>query len=192
MELGRNDAAYDGRETGSGGKHFHAFACIFMYLQSGACKPPILHRSNLRSLNKLKQISQMEYNNDGEPLINDKRFRDQLTDLEMDLKALEFTELRVLSKENKGMPPGPEASLLKIRGSEIQQRITELTMNAVGYYGLVKNLDKEDSIGSNSNQVGPDYSFNVASNYLNMRKTTIYGGSNEIQKNILTKMVLGL
>ena len=134
----------------------------------------------------------MEYNNDGEPLINDKRFRDQLTDLEMDLKALEFTELRVLSKENKGMPPGPEASLLKIRGSEIQQRITELTMNAVGYYGLVKNLDKEDSIGSNSNQVGPDYSFNVASNYLNMRKTTIYGGSNEIQKNILTKMVLGL
>ena len=110
----------------------------------------------------------------------------------MDLKALEFTELRILSEENKGVAPGPEASLLKIRGSEIQQRITELTMNAVGYYGISNDLANSNADRINSNQFRPDYSQNTAANYLNMRKTTIYGGSNEIQKNILSKMVLGL
>mgnify|MGYP000312444660 CR=1 FL=1 len=77
---------------------------------------------------KLKKIASIEYNNDEKPLISDRRFRDQLTTLEMDLKALEFTELRILSKESHGTSPGPEASLLKIQGSEIQQRITELTL----------------------------------------------------------------
>ncbi len=143
------------------------------------------------ALKKLKQIANIEMNNEGNALITDKRFRDKLTFLEMDLKALEYTELRVLSEEKKGAAPGPEASLLKIKGSEIQQRITELTMNAVGYYGLAKsNVDDSDRI--NTNQFRPDYTQNAASNYLNMRKTTIYGGSNEIQKNILSKMVLGL
>ena len=144
------------------------------------------------AVKKLKQIANIELNNEGSLLITDKRFRDRLTTLEMDLKALEFTELRILSEENKGVAPGPEASLLKIRGSEIQQRITELTMNAVGYYGISNDLGKSKADRINSNQIRPDYSQNTAANYLNMRKTTIYGGSNEIQKNILSKMVLGL
>ena len=144
------------------------------------------------AVKKLKQIANIELNNEGSLLITDKRFRDRLTTLEMDLKALEFTELRILSEENKGLAPGPEASLLKIRGSEIQQRITELTMNAVGYYGVSNDLAKSNTDRINSNQIRPDYSQNTAANYLNMRKTTIYGGSNEIQKNILSKMVLGL
>jgi alkylation response protein AidB-like acyl-CoA dehydrogenase len=143
------------------------------------------------AVKKLKQIANIELNSEGSLLMADKRFRDKLTLLEMDLKALEYTELRLLSEENKGNSPGPEASFLKIRGSEIQQRITELTMNAVGYYGVVRNK-KEGNDRSNSSQIRPDYSENIASNYLNMRKTTIYGGSNEIQKNILSKMVLGL
>ena len=147
---------------------------------------------SISAVKKLKQIANIELNNEGSLLITDKRFRDRLTTLEMDLKALEFTELRILSEENKGVAPGPEASLLKIRGSEIQQRITELTMNAVGYYGISNDLAKSNSDRINSNQIRPDYSQNTAVNYLNMRKTTIYGGSNEIQKNILSKMVLGL
>ena len=147
---------------------------------------------SISAVKKLKQIANIELNNEGSLLITDKRFRDRLTTLEMDLKALEFTELRILSEENKGVAPGPEASLLKIRGSEIQQRITELTMNAVGYYGISNDLAKSNADRSNSNQFRPDYSQNTAANYLNMRKTTIYGGSNEIQKNILSKMVLGL
>ena len=144
------------------------------------------------ALRKLKQIAAVEHNNDEKPLINDRRFRDHLTTLEMDLKALEYTELRILSKESNGAAPGPEASLLKIQGSEIQQRITELTLNAVGYQGLVHNQEKNNFNRSNDFLVGPEYAENVASNYLNKRKTTIYGGSNEIQKNILSKMVLGL
>ena len=147
---------------------------------------------SISAVKKLKQIANIELNNEGSLLITDKRFRDRLTTLEMDLKALEFTELRILSEENKGVAPGPEASLLKIRGSEIQQRITELTMNAVGYYGISNDLAKSNADRINSNQIRPDYSQNTAANYLNMRKTTIYGGSNEIQKNILSKMVLGL
>ncbi len=147
---------------------------------------------SISAVKKLKQIANIELNNEGSLLITDKRFRDRLTTLEMDLKALEFTELRILSEENKGVAPGPEASLLKIRGSEIQQRITELTMNAVGYYGISNDLANSNADRSNSNQFRPDYSQNTADNYLNMRKTTIYGGSNEIQKNILSKMVLGL
>ena len=147
---------------------------------------------SISAVKKLKQIANIELNNEGSLLITDKRFRDRLTTLEMDLKALEFTELRILSEENKGVAPGPEASLLKIRGSEIQQRITELTMNAVGYYGISNDLVKSNADRINSNQIRPDYSQNTAANYLNMRKTTIYGGSNEIQKNILSKMVLGL
>ena len=147
---------------------------------------------SISAVKKLKQIANIELNNEGSLLITDKRFRDRLTTLEMDLKALEFTEFRILSEENKGVAPGPEASLLKIRGSEIQQRITELTMNAVGYYGISNNLANSNADRSKSNQFRPDYSQNTAANYLNMRKTTIYGGSNEIQKNILSKMVLGL
>ena len=144
------------------------------------------------ALRKLKEIAAIEYDNDEKPLINDRRFRDQLTTLEMDLKALEYTELRILSKESQGTAPGPEASLLKIQGSEIQQRITELTLNVVGYKGLIHNGENINYDRLNDFSVVPDYAENAASNYLNKRKTTIYGGSNEIQKNILSKMVLGL
>ena len=144
------------------------------------------------AVKKLRQIANIENDNHGMLLIEDSRFRDKLTNLEMDLKALEYMELRILSEEKKGSAPGPEASILKIRGSEIQQKISELTMDAVGYYGLVHE-DKNETISrSNTDQIGPDYALNSASNYLNLRKTTIYGGSNEIQKNILSKMVLGL
>ena len=107
------------------------------------------------------------------------------------MTALEFTELRVLSQMAQGGQPGPEVSGLKIRGSEIQQRITELTMEAVGEYsapylpGLLWQ-------GTNEEPVGPDYAHLAAPRYFNTRKTTIYGGSNEIQKGIISKMVLGL
>ncbi len=142
------------------------------------------------AVKRLKEISKKEIFNN-KPLITDSRFRDRITKLEMDLFALEYTELRVISEESKGSAPGPEASLLKIRGSEIQQNISELTLDAVAYYGLVSSRDL-GSTGSNQVFAGPAYAENLGENYLNLRKTTIYGGSNEIQKNILTKIVLGL
>ena len=142
------------------------------------------------AIKKLKNIASQEtYLNS--PLINNVRFRDKLTKLEMDMHALEYSELRILSDEAKGAAPGAEASFLKIRGSELQQKISELTLEAVGTFGIVKsnesNIEK-----TNEYFPGPEYANNVGADYLNLRKTTIYGGSNEIQKNILSKMVLGL
>ena len=96
-------------------------------------------------------------------------------------------ELRTLAAESKGQMAGPESSILKIRGTEIQQRITELTLEAVSYYGLPNEL----SFGANE-YIGPDYAAGAAGRYFNMRKTSIYGGSNEIQRNIIAKAVLGL
>ena len=141
------------------------------------------------ALKKLRDIASEELNN-GEPLIKEIRFRDKLTNLEMELFALEYTELRVLSEMSRGYNPGSEASLLKIRGSEMQQKISDLTLDAVAYYGI--SSQEETKKGSNHLPIGPSYAKTVGNNYLNLRKTTIYGGSNEIQKNILSKMVLGL
>ena len=114
-----------------------------------------------------------------------------LVQLEIDLTALEFTELRTLARESQGKGPGPESSILKIKGTEIQQRLTELTLEAVGNYGAPYFRGFPED-GSNEFQIGPDYSHYAAPAYFNMRKTSIYGGSNEIQRNIITKMILGL
>ena len=142
------------------------------------------------AIKKLKYIASQE-TYDNKPLISNIRFRDKLTELEMDMHALEYSELRILSEEAKGTAPGPEASFLKIRGSELQQKISELTLEAVGYFGLLKTNESQ-TVKSNEYFPGPEYATNTGSDYLNLRKTTIYGGSNEIQKNILSKMVLGL
>jgi alkylation response protein AidB-like acyl-CoA dehydrogenase len=96
--------------------------------------------------------------------------------------------LRTLSAEARGGHAGPESSILKIKGTEIQQRITELTVEAVGYYGYPNH----QAFGDNEYPVGPDYALGAAGRYFNMRKASIYGGSNEIQRNIIAKAVLGL
>ena len=109
-------------------------------------------------------------------------------------KFVEFfgvgAELRSLAGENAGKGPGPESSLLKIKGSEIQQRLTELSLEAVGYYGAP--YFRGFGEGDNEHPIGPDHAHRTAPTYFNARKTTIYGGSNEIQRNIIAKMVLGL
>ena len=143
-----------------------------------------------RGVAALKDIARAEQDN-GRPLIENQSFAEKIADLEIQVTALEYTELRVLSSMAHGGQPGPEVSGLKIRGSEIQQRITELTMEAVGEYsapylpGLLWQ-------GTNEAPVGPEYAHLAAPRYFNTRKTTIYGGSNEIQKGIISKMVLGL
>ena len=142
------------------------------------------------AIKKLKNIASLETRGN-KPLLKSQRFRDKLTELEIDLHALEYTELRIISEEVKGTAPGPEASFLKIRGSELQQKISELTLEAVGAFGLISS-NSFSTNNTNEYFPGPEYANNVGPEYLNLRKTTIYGGSNEIQKNILTKMVLGL
>jgi len=143
-----------------------------------------------RGVEQLKEIAAAELL-DGKPLIEDMGFATKISQLEIDLSALEITELRTLAGEQAGKGPGPESSLLKVKGTEIQQRLTELTLEAVGHYGTPDFRSFPDD-GSNDFPIGPDYAHHAAPTYFNMRKTSIYGGSNEIQRNIITKMILGL
>lgn len=139
-------------------------------------------------LKRLKEIARAEQAF-GAPLLEEPVFRDKVAAVEIDLLALEYTNLRMLAAENAGKGPGAEASMLKIRGSEIQQTITELAVEALGYYAAPYERHTD---GSNRPPVGPDHAQGRMESFLYNRATTIYGGSNEIQRNIIAKMVLGL
>src|SRR5215217_2782357 len=121
-----------------------------------------------RGVEKIRDMASNELGDDGKPLIQDADFKRKVAELEIDLTALEFTELRTLA-------------------SESQQRLTELALEAAGPYGAPYLRD----LGDNA-KIGPDYAVGRAGAYFNTRKTSIYGGSNEIQRNIIAKMVLGL
>ena len=139
-------------------------------------------------IKRLKAIASAERAGD-RSLLETPRFRDKIATVEIDLMALEMTELRTVYAESAGKGPGPEASILKIRGTEIQQAITELLFEAVGHYAFPVDDERE---GANEPPIGPDYAGRLAPHYFNWRKSSIYGGSNEIQKNIIAKLVLGL
>jgi alkylation response protein AidB-like acyl-CoA dehydrogenase len=143
-----------------------------------------------RGVRALRDIARLEPQ-DGATLAHDPAFTARIADIDLRVQALEMSELRVLSTMALGGAPGPEVSTLKIRGSEIQQRIAELTMEAVGEYAqpYQPGMLFHDT---NETPVGPDHAPPAAPRYFNMRKTSIYGGSNEIQKNIVSKLVLGL
>jgi alkylation response protein AidB-like acyl-CoA dehydrogenase len=143
-----------------------------------------------RELVRLKRIASLEIKN-GKPLIKDPLFAARIAQVDIDLMALEITNLRVLSAEAERRAPGPEASILKIKGTEIQQAITELLTQAVGPYALPLRREAM-AAGYQGQDVGPSYAASLSANYLNMRKLSIYGGSNEIQKNIIAQMILGL
>jgi pimeloyl-CoA dehydrogenase large subunit len=130
----------------------------------------------------------------GRPLIELPRFREKLAAVEVELKALEMTQLRVVAGESKRAKgkPDPASSILKIKGSEIQQATTELLMEVVGPYALPYRQEHEEEEGWNEPPVGPDWASTIAPTYFNTRKVSIYGGSNEIQKNIIAKAILGL
>jgi alkylation response protein AidB-like acyl-CoA dehydrogenase len=143
-----------------------------------------------RELLRLKRIASEE-RKDGRPLLQDPAFAARLAQVEIDLMALEITNLRVLAAEAERRAPGAEASLLKIKGTEIQQELTELMMHAVGPYALPfrREVMRERFSGA---PIGPAYASPLAAAYLNLRKASIYGGSNEIQKNIIAQTILGL
>ena len=143
-----------------------------------------------RQLQRLKEIARGEQSSGGK-LIEEPTFRDKISKAEIDLMALEYTELRAVSAANLGETPGTEVNLLKIRGSEMQQKISELMLEAIGYYAN-PFLPESAEPGWNETPVGPEYGAHLAPDYFNWRKSSIYSGSNEVQKNIISKMVLGL
>lgn len=138
-----------------------------------------------RNLLELRELARAEVNG-GQALLDDPLFAKRLSDIEIDLMALEYTELRVLAAAADGGNPGPESSLLKLQGTEIQQAIQELRMDVAGYYSgaLQDDLSNEE--------YGHDYANLAQKLYFRGRASTIYGGSNEVQKNITAKFVLGL
>ena len=138
-----------------------------------------------RELMRLKELAARQPK-DGRPLLDDPRFRDRLTRVEVELMALEVTNLRFLDQLRRGgRPPGAEVSLLKIKGTEIQQAITELMMQTAGPFAQAfRPLDTAADFDA--------FTATLAPRYCNLRKATIYAGSNEIQRNIIAKMTLGL
>ena len=137
-----------------------------------------------RELVTLKALATSEQKN-GKPLMADPRFRDKLSRVEIELDALELTSMRFLDKMRRtGQPPGADVSMLKIRGSEVQQLITELMMQAVGPMAQPFKAVDNGAIDHFTSRLAP--------RYFNYRKASIYAGSNEIQRNIIAKMTLGL
>lgn len=142
------------------------------------------------ALNRLKQIAQAE-SFLGRPLAADKVFRAKLIAVQAQLMSLELAALRTLSQLASGAAPGPASSLLKIRGTEIAQQISQLATEAVGYHalpyqpGAIYGSSSEESIGA-------EHAAAAASNYLWRRGMSIYGGTNEIQRNIVAKQMLDL
>jgi len=137
-----------------------------------------------RSLKEIVQLARTQTNKNGR-LIDDPNFQNRLSNIEIELMALEYMDLRVLASLSAGDTPGPEASLLKIKGTEIQQSVQELRMQTIGGYAAALKADQYQSElhaqGAESRRA-----------YMYGRAATIYGGSNEVQRNVIAKAVLGL
>ena len=141
-------------------------------------------------IRRLKRIAG-ETMQDGKPMIQDPGFRQAVTEIEVELQALEMTVMRVIANEKRrGNKPDPATSVLKIKGTEIQQGVSELLMKAAGPYAWIDGDPEAE--GSNQWDLAPDWAYGLAGTYFNWRKQSIYGGSNEIQRNIMAKAFLGL
>lgn len=150
------------------------------------------HGAGLRSaLNKLRVIAGTEHSGDGSKLIDDPAFRRKVEETEVQVTAVEFTEHRIMSQLSNGQNPGAAASMIKLTGADTNQRITELAVEAISYYAQPDVMEAR-TWGSNVAPVGAPHTLMVMPKYLNTRAQTIFGGSNEVQHNIMAKAVLGL
>jgi len=142
-------------------------------------------------LEKLKEISRIETAGSGGKLVDDPDFRRDLAKLETEITANEMSEKRVMSALSLGQNPGAASSMFKLRGSELQQRMLEMTMKAIGNYA---NVYQPDAFipGNNVDPIAPNHAVTATAKYFNQRAATIYAGSSEVQRNIIAKHVLGL
>ncbi|WP_287918053.1 acyl-CoA dehydrogenase family protein [Comamonas sp.] len=145
---------------------------------------------SVAALEKLKVAAdRMHYN--GKPLSQDPLFAARMARVEIDLENMKTTNLRVIAAVAGGGVPGAESSMLKIKGTEIRQEILSLTRRAMGPYA-VPFVEAAMHDGCSEAPIGPEEATAAAAAYFNYRKLSIFGGSNEIQKNIISKMILGL
>lgn len=145
-------------------------------------------------LGKVKKIAAVERDGRGGRVLDDPDFRRKLAEAEIRTEVLNATELRVFAGRANGEAMGAVSSMLKLEGSQMQQTMTELALEAAGVYAapFVQDTWAEIEGRINTPRAGPDWAATVAPQYFNYRKTSIYAGSNEIQHNIMAKMVLGL
>ena len=128
---------------------------------------------------------------DGAALADDEDFKRKLAETDIELQGLMVTEHRVMSQLAQGQNPGPASSLLKARGTEMSQRITELGIEALAFY-IAPFEPEARKQGANVKPVAPAHGLVMMPQYLNSRAATIYGGSSEVQRNIMAKLILGI
>jgi alkylation response protein AidB-like acyl-CoA dehydrogenase len=172
--------------VGEEGKGWTCAKYLLGFERGNAYSPTLKH-----ALAHVRSMAEAELDGFGGYMINDSDFRARLEDVERQVLAMEFTELRILGALAAGQNVGPESSLLKTRGTELQQAVTELALTCVSYNALPLDQSTPQR-GDNFQPVGPGYANGVTQDYFNTRKVSIYAGSNEIQRNIMAKLVLGL
>lgn len=168
------------------GKGWTCAKYLLEFERGNAYSPGLKH-----ALAMVRAMAAAESDSWGGRLSDDRAFATKLDWIEIQILAMEFTELRILGALAAGQNVGPESSLLKTRGTELQQAVTEVALEASGYYALP--FDASTPLpGDNFEPVGPASTNGVAQDYFNTRKVSIFAGSNEIQRNIMAKLVLGL
>lgn len=156
--------------------------------RGGSCYAPRL----LQSIERLEELAQTQPSGTGGALAHDARFRDRLARVRLEAEALEVTELRILAELAKGRSPGPQTSLVKLLGSNIGQQVDTLRLELLGNDALQLPLERPLYGNEAPEPVGSEYAQTAMGRYLNNRAQTIFGGSDEVQKNIIAKTVLGL
>ncbi|MBU2944805.1 acyl-CoA dehydrogenase family protein [Shimia thalassica] len=142
------------------------------------------------ALDTVKHVAQ-NVKSGGKPLAENPHFAARLAQVEIDLMAMATTNLRVVSAAAKGEAPGAESSMLKVKGTVIRQELTSLLRRAVGPDALPFQPDYLEG-GDNAEMMGPEHAATSGPSYFNMRKLSIFGGSNEVQRTIITKAIIGL
>lgn len=157
--------------------------------RGNAYAPGLMH-----ALSKVKKLAAQEPSDGARPMIEDEDFRKKLSQAAIKVEALNATELRIFTGRAAGESVGVISSMLKCEGSEMQQHISELALEAAGLYAAPFVEDTFAMLNGETNEVraGPDYAATIAPSYFNYRKTSIYAGSNEIQHNIMAKAILGI
>ncbi len=159
---------------------------LLEFERGGSAHSPRLYAA-LKKIRTLAQHGQPDYR-----LSDDEMFRYRLARAEVDIRAVEAAELKVMSTLNQGQNPGAISSMLKIIGTETSQMLTELAVDALGYYALPYQPEAMDPHNTTAEIIGPAEGVTALSTYVNTRAASIYGGSNEIQRGIIARMVLGL
>jgi alkylation response protein AidB-like acyl-CoA dehydrogenase len=147
--------------------------------------------SLIKAIEGLRHMAAQEHSSHGSRLAEDPYFQQRIAEAEIDVMALEYAEKRIMAALSNGQNPGAASSMMKIRGSETLQKLTEIAIEAIGYYAQPFEPEAR-APGRNIDPVVPEYAVTTTPQYFNHRAASIYAGSNEIQRNILAKAMLGL